>query len=276
LIQGWHWFTLPGPQARLLSAILQANKTYIRRGNAMNRILKNTAVALLALGLGSSVLALPADFDAKLQAESRPQADKDRDAARKPRETMEALGVQEGWTVVDVSAGGGWFTRVISAAVGPTGKVLAQFGTRPLQNNNGQAQRDMAAQLGNVEPVFAEMADIQPGIADAAVTALNFHDAYNFRGEEGAQAFLKDIYNVLKPGGVAVIIDHEGDEGADNANLHRIPVSTTREQIRKAGFEIVRETDILDNPEDDHTLPSADPALERATDQFMFIVRRPG
>lgn len=242
----------------------------------MNRILKNTAVALLALGLGSSVLALPADFDAKLQAESRPQADKDRDAARKPRETMEALGVQEGWTVVDVSAGGGWFTRVISAAVGPTGKVLAQFGTRPLQNNNGQAQRDMAAQLGNVEPVFAEMADIQPGIADAAVTALNFHDAYNFRGEEGAQAFLKDIYNVLKPGGVAVIIDHEGTEGADNANLHRIPVSTTREQIRKAGFEIVRETDILDNPEDDHTLPSADPALERATDQFMFIVRRPG
>lgn len=241
----------------------------------MNRILKKAAVTLLALGMGSTVLALPADFDAKLQAESRPQADKARDEARKPRETMEALGVQEGWTVVDVSAGGGWFTRVISAAVGPTGKVLSQLGTRPLQNNNGQAQRDMAAQLGNVEPVFADMADIQPGVADAAVTALNFHDAFNFRGEEGAQAFLKDIYNVLKPGGVAVIIDHEGNEGADNANLHRIPVSTTREQIRKAGFEIVRETDILDNPADDHTLPTSDPSLERATDQFMFIVRRP-
>src|SRR5690606_35768974 len=118
-----------------------------------------------------------------------------------PRETMEALGVQEGWTVVDVSAGGGWFTRVISAAVGPNGKVLSQVGARALQNNNGQAQRDMAAELGNVEPVFTDMADIEPNVADAAVTALNFHDAYNFRGEEGAQAFLKDIYNVLKPGG---------------------------------------------------------------------------
>ena len=242
----------------------------------MNKLLKNTGIALLALGMGSVVLALPADFDAKLQAESRPQADKDRDEARKPRETMEALGVQEGWTVVDVSAGGGWFTRVISAAVGPNGKVLSQVGARALQNNNGQAQRDMAAELGNVEPVFADMAEIEPNVADAAVTALNFHDAYNFRGEEGAQAFLKDIYNVLKPGGVAVIIDHEGNVGLDNADLHRLPPSIAREQIEKAGFEIVRQTDILDNPADDHTLSVRDPSLERATDQFMFIVRKPG
>lgn len=231
--------------------------------------------ALLALGVSTTLLALPADFDAKLQDASRPQADKDRDAARKPRETMEALEVQEGWTVVDVSAGGGWFTRVISAAVGPTGKVLAQFGERPLQNNNGQAQRDMAAALGNVEPVFTAMADIEPGVADAAVTALNFHDAYNFRGEEGAQAFLKDIFNVLKQGGIAVIIDHEGDHEMDNANLHRIPVDIARAQIQLAGFEIVDESGLLHNPADDHTVSSSDESLGRATDQFMFIVRKP-
>lgn len=231
--------------------------------------------AVLALGLNSVTLALPADFDAKLQDPARPQADKDRDEARKPRETMETLGVQEGWTVVDVSAGGGWFTHVISAAVGPGGKVIAQFGDRPLQNNNGQAQRDMAARLGNVEPVFAAMSEIPANSADAAVTALNFHDAYNFRGEEGAQAFLKDIYNVLKPGGVAAIIDHEGSAGNDNAALHRIPAATAREQIEKAGFEVLQLSDLLDNPDDNHTLEVRDPSLSRATDQFLFVVRKP-
>lgn len=242
----------------------------------MNTMFKNAGFTLLmALGLSATVLALPADFDAKLQDPSRPQADKDRDAARKPRETMEALDVQEGWTVVDVSAGGGWFTRVISAAVGPTGRVLAQFGERPLQNNNGQAQRDMAAELGNVEPVFTAMSGIEPGVADAAVTALNFHDAYNFRGEDGAQAFLKDIFNVLKPGGVAVIIDHEGSTGMDNAELHRIPADITRTQIQLAGFEIVDESGLLHNPEDDHSKSSNDESLGRATDQIMFIVRKP-
>lgn len=241
----------------------------------MNTFMKKASVALLALGLSTITLALPADFDAKLQDPARPQADKDRDAARKPRETMEVLGIQEGWTVVDVSAGGGWFTHVISAAVGPNGKVLAQLGARPLETNNGQAQKDMAARLGNVEPVFANMADIPANSADAAVTALNFHDAYNFRGEEGAQAFLKDIYNVLKPGGVAAIIDHEGNEGNDNQALHRLPPAIARAQIEKAGFEIVSESDVLDNPADDHTLEVRDASLSRATDQFFFVVRKP-
>ncbi len=231
---------------------------------------------VLSLGLTTIAAALPDDFDAKLQSATRPAADKERDAARKPKETMEALGVQEGWTVVDVSAGGGWFTYVLSAAVGPEGKVYSQFGERPLQNNNGQAQRDMAASLGNVEPMFVAMSEMPAGVADAAVTALNLHDAYNFRGEEGAQAFIKDIYNVLKPGGVAAIIDHEGTEGAANNDLHRLPASTAREQLVKAGFEIVSESDVLDNPADDHKVSSSDESLGRATDQFLIIVKKPG
>jgi predicted methyltransferase len=236
---------------------------------------KSGYAALLTLGISSLALALPDDFDARIQDESRPQADRDRDAARKPRETLEALGVQEGWTVVDVSAGGGYFTRVLSVAVGANGKVLSQVGARPLQNNNGQAQRDMAAQLGNVEIVFDEMSTIPAGSADAAITAQNYHDAYNFRGEEGSQAFLKDIYNVLKSGGVAVIIDHEGTEGANNGELHRIPAPVAREQIVKAGFEIVSESDALDNPADDHSLGVREASVRGETDQFLIVVRKP-
>lgn len=242
----------------------------------MTNLFSKTAIAaVLTLGLSSLTLALPADFDARLQDPARPQVDKDRDAARKPKQTMEVLGVEEGWTVVDVSAGGGWFTHVLSAAVGADGKVVAQFGERALQNNNGQAQRDLAARLGNVEPVFTAMSGIEAGSADAAVTALNFHDAYNFRGEEGAQTFLKDIYNVLKSGGVAAIIDHEGSDGAENADLHRVSASVARAQIEQAGFTIVEESDLLDNPADDHSKSSNDESLGRATDQFLFIVKKP-
>jgi predicted methyltransferase len=241
----------------------------------MKAFLKQSAIALaLAVGTSSLVLAaLPADFDAKIAA--RPDADKVRDDARKPKETLMELGVQEGWTVVDVAAGGGWFTRVLSAGVGPKGKVLAQFGERPLQTNNGQAQKDMAAQLGNVEPVFTATGAIAAGTADAAVTAMNLHDAFNFRGEEGGLTFVKDIYNVLKPGGVAAIIDHEGNAGVDNKDLHRISAATVKDLLTKAGFEIVKESQVLDNPKDDHTKPTNSPELERHTDQVFFVVRKP-
>jgi predicted methyltransferase len=242
----------------------------------MNTFVKKAGFAvMLTLGLSTFAMALPADFAEKMASPSRPQADKDRDAARKPMETMEALGVQEGWTVVDVSAGGGWFSTVLSAAVGPQGKVLSQFGARALQNNNGQAQRDLAASLGNVEPMFVPMAEMPAGTADAAVTALNFHDAFNFRGDEGATAFLADIFNVLKSGGVAAIIDHEGTAGAANNDLHRIPAAVVREYLVKVGFEIVTESDLLNNAADDHSLSSSDDSLGQATDQLLFIVKKP-
>jgi len=239
----------------------------------MNQFFKRTALCLtLAFG-ATSVLALPADFDAKMAA--RPDADKARDEARKPKETVELLGIQEGWTVVDVSAGGGWFTRVLSAAVGPKGKVLAQFGERPLQTNNGQAQKDMAASLGNVEPQFVAMSGVAAGTADAAVTAMNLHDAFNFRGEEAGVAFIKDIFNVLKPGGVAAIIDHEGNTGVDNKELHRIAAETVKSLIEKAGFEIVTDSQLLNNAADDHSKSSSDETLGRSTDQVFFVVRKP-
>ena len=242
----------------------------------MKNIFSKAGIAMvMAFGLSAAVLAVPADFAAKLASPDRPAADKARDEARRPLETMEVLGVQEGWTVVDVSAGGGWFTWVLSAAVGPQGKVLSQAGERALQNNNGQAQRDMAAKLGNVEPVFTGMDGIPAGTADAAVTALNLHDAYNFRGEVGAQAFLAEIFNVLKPGGVAAIIDHDGTLEMNNAELHRLPAEIARAQILKAGFEIVAESNILDHPVDDHTKSSNDESLGRMTDQFLFVVRKP-
>jgi predicted methyltransferase len=225
------------------------------------------------LALSGVALALPADFDSKMEA--RPQADRDRDAARKPKETIELLGVKEGWTVIDVAAGGGYFTRVLSAAVGPNGKVLSQVGARAAEQNGGQAQKDMAAELGNVEIVFNDMSSSPAGTADAAITAQNFHDAINFRGEDGAQAFLKDIYNALKPGGVAVIIDHEGTAGNNNQELHRVPKDTTREQIMKAGFEVVSESDLLNNPADDHSLSVRDASVRGETDQFLFVVRKP-
>ncbi|HTR00447.1 MAG TPA: hypothetical protein VMH83_10670 [Candidatus Acidoferrum sp.] len=242
----------------------------------MNKLIKTAAISLvLGLGLASiaAQAALPPDFDAKLAA--RPEADKVRDAARKPKETVQLLGLEAGQTVVDVAAGGGWFTRVLSAAVGPKGKVIAQFGPFALRQNNGQAAKDLAKELGNVEAVFDPMNKIAPESADAAITALNLHDTYNNGGEAAGEAFIKDIVTVLKPGGMAIIIDHNGNEGADNKTLHRIPVATAKALILKAGFEIVKESNLLANPKDDHTKPNRDESLGRATDQFLFVVRKP-
>jgi predicted methyltransferase len=227
--------------------------------------------AALAAGIAGTAKALAPDFMDKLEAESRPLEDRMRDGARRPYQVMTLLGVEEGMTVVDVGAGGGWYTRVLSAAVGPSGKVLAQFGSRALSQNNGQAQRDMASQLGNVEPVFVEVAEMGEGVADVAVTGLNVHHMTAERG----LPYMQNLLRILKPGGLAAISDHVGDPAINNQSLHRIPIADVRGWIEQAGFEIVEESNILRQAADDHTLSATDARLGRNADVFLFIVRKP-
>ena len=238
------------------------------------KVLLTARAALLTCSLAaasSAFAAVAPDFMAKLTAESRPLEDRVRDGARRPYQVMQLLGVNAGQTLLDVGAGGGWFTRVLSAATGPSGKVIAQFGPRALQRENGKEQKDLVAPLGNTEAFFGNVSEIPPNSIDAAVTALNMHHM----NAERAGPYLKEIFAALKPGGRAAIIDHVGIPTANNSQLHRMLPSDAKTWIQQAGFEIVTESDILRTTADDHTLSVEDPILGRDVDQFLFIVRKP-
>jgi predicted methyltransferase len=213
-----------------------------------------------------------------LASPNRPAEDKARDAVRKPIETVQFLGVKTGSTVVELFALGGWFTEVLSAAVGPSGKVYAQnpdfFVNRQGFTESEKVRHD---RLGNVQAVHGELADAHITGADAALTAQNLHDIYNGPGGEAAAvAFAKSVYDALKPGGVFGVIDHVGVAGQDNASFHRMQVAQAKDVLTKAGFTIEAESSLLANPADDHTKGIRDPAVRGHTDQFLIRARKPG
>jgi len=224
-----------------------------------------TLIVLIGLsaGLAMSAQAVAPDFMDKLAVDARPAEDKARDGSRRPAQVMELLDVQEGMTVVDVAAGGGWYTEVLSAAVGPSGTVIAQFGPR----GNAEERQAKADRLGNVEAIFEGLPVAGAGVADRAITALSLHHRDT--------AFLREIYEVLKPGGMAVVIDHEGSAGMDNEELHRMVKADARRMVEEAGLEIVEDSELLDTSADDHSLYIMAPELGRDTDRFLFLVRRP-
>ena len=241
------------------------------------------ALALCMLGGALGSIAQAQDEQAArmrtaLASPERPQEDKDRDGARKPIETIQFLGIKTGQTVLDVFAVGGWFTEVLSAAVGPTGKVYAQNPTFFTQRQGfTEAEGERHKRLGNVEAVHGDIPQAGlNGKIDAAITALNLHDVYNSpAGEPGAIALLKGIYDALKPGAVLSVIDHVGIAGQDNAAFHRIQLQQARDAITKAGFTIEAESNVLANPADDHTKGVRDPSVARHTDQFLIRARKP-
>lgn len=218
----------------------------------------------------------------QLAASSRSDADKARDAGRKPAAVVTFLGFGERARILDVIAAGGYYTEVLSVAVGPAGRVHAQNNAFVLQLRDGANDKAMTARLAggrlaNVERLDREIAELglAPGSIDAAVTALNFHDIYNGRGTEAAQAFLSSVRKLLKPGGTLGIIDHFGSAEGDNTALHRIELSMVLAAVKAAGFELEATGELLRNAADDRSLNVFDPSVRGHTDRFVLKLRKP-
>jgi predicted methyltransferase len=240
---------------------------------------------LVALAfVNAAIAAEPApDLAAQLAAApGRSDEDKARDAQRKPAQVLAFLGLKPGDTALDVWAAGGWYTEVLSIAVGPTGHVYSQNPPMVLQFRDGAydkalAERLAGDRLANVERVDEALTD-EPLPADSidfAITAMNFHDVYNSDGADAGQAFMEEVFFALRPGGVFGVIDHVGVAGADNKKLHRIEPEKAKQAALAAGFVIEAESDLLAHPEDDHTKNVFDPDVRGKTDRFLLKLRKP-
>lgn len=214
------------------------------------------------------------DLDAALLNPLRPAQDKERDVNRKAPEILQFMGVEQGDTVLDVIAMGGWYSEVLSYAVGDSGTVYMHNNPIPITEGSTDERAERTSRRSNVNDFVGGIGQIPASSIDFAITALNFHDVYN-RSEDDAIGLLRQIHGVLKPGGVLGIIDHEGTAGADNVTLHRITFENAVKSAVEAGFVLTGTSSILENSNDDHTLAPFDPSLERNTDRFVLRLVKP-
>jgi len=223
----------------------------------------------------------PVGLAEKLASAARPQSDRTRDIGRKPAQVVEFLGFEPGMQLLDILAYSGYYTEVLSHAVGRAGRVFSQNPAHVLALSNGANDKALQQRLGhnrlpNVTRVNREFDDlgIAPNSLDGAITALNLHDLYH-RGPSHATSVLKNIFRVLKPGAVLGVIDHIGVPGRDNVRLHRMTKAQAITVAQAAGFKLVEESDLLANPYDDHTLFVFGPELRGITDRFLLKLVKP-
>jgi predicted methyltransferase len=252
--------------------------------------MKHTAIlsasALLALCLagaaaGAGNAALPAYIAAAISDSARPAADTERDADRKPGATLAFAGVKPGQQVLELAPGRGYYTRLLSAVVGPKGKLYVVTSPPRPDSPPGPSPVQVIASdphYSNVTVIVSRVAELKPPEGMNVVwTSQNYHDFHNIPNVDVA-TINHAVFQALKPGGIYLVLDHAAEAGSgarDTNTLHRIDEDTVKQEVESAGFKFLGESDILRNKADPRTAKVFDPAIQGHTDQFILKFTKP-
>ncbi|WP_300375965.1 methyltransferase domain-containing protein [Henriciella sp.] len=214
----------------------------------------------------------------------RPETDVERDELRKPAAVLSYMELMPGDTLLEMEAGDGYFTEIFSHYLGPQGELYMQ-NPAAFDSFLGDAPAKRLERLENVEYVRSNFDDIP--LDDASVDVVTWfqgpHELW-YTPESGAmlvgnpQASFPEIKRVLKPGGSFIVIDHAAPSGAPastGGDTHRIDPQIVRDLAREAGFVLISENDLYDNPDDDLDASVFDEAVRGKTDQFMMKFEKP-
>jgi len=169
----------------------------------------------------------------------------ERDQWQRPADVLRALDLREGYTVVDLGSGAGYFSLKISAAVGKRGQVIAVdlrrlslffLWTRALLR--GQS---------NVRVVVGKENNprLPAGTVDTVLICNTYHEFSN------PELMLDHVFRSLRRGGHLVVVDR-APRATEAEHAHEMPLSVVEGELRQKGFDIVSQDDhFIDRPGND-------------------------
>ncbi len=253
----------------------------------MNRIyLSLLAVFLVTASLSEHALSRDSMTlaNAVVTATDRSPEDRALDAGRKPVELLAFLGIQPGWRIADLGAGGGYTTELLKRGVGSEGVVYGQNSKKLLEMflEKPWSTRLAKPVMKGVVRLDRDFDDPFPGDMrplDAVTMVLFYHDTVWLGVNR--EAMNRAVFAALKPGGVFVIVDHSarpGDGAKVTDTFHRIEEDVVKSEVLAAGFVLDGQADFLRNNDDTrdwNDSPRAAGERRGTSDRFVLRFRKP-
>ncbi|WP_430884220.1 class I SAM-dependent methyltransferase [Fusibacter sp. JL216-2] len=158
-----------------------------------------------------------------------------------PDKVLDALKIEEGETVMDLGAGGGYFSIRLSEEVGDKGRVYA------VETNDDMLEY-MDNYLNLLQKSNVETVRTRGGVPDIPDESCDLIFARNvFHHLDNPTLFFLALGNKLKPTGRIAILDYKPTGGFSFISLfkHHIEENIILESMESAGFKPLQSFDFL-------------------------------
>lgn len=209
-----------------------------------------------------------AALKAALAGAHRSEANRARDAARHPIETLSFFGLRADMTVVELwPGGGGWYTEILAPTLRERGKLIAT-------NFDASGVTDPNDYRARVSKAFAEKLAAGPELYDrvgvvmvsppapfvlapagSVDLVLTFRNSHGWIEDGTAPAVYKAAFDALRPGGVLGVVQHRArpDDARDPkviADGGYVREDSLIATIEAVGFKLDAKSEINANPRD--------------------------
>jgi predicted methyltransferase len=213
---------------------------------------------------------------------AQPPEIRDRYAYRHPQETLQFFGIEPGMTVYETLPGSGWYSRILLAYLGPDGHLIGGdyaadmfplFGffsdefiaSKATWVEDWTAEAESWRDQNSASVTAFQMGSLPAelhGTADAALVVRTLHNLARFEPQGGyLTTALRDLYDILKPGGIVGVVQHMArDEMPDawaTGAAGYLKEDFVIQRLTQAGFEFTGSSDINFNDRDQPTTNDA-------------------
>lgn len=223
-------------------------------------------------------------IDSAMKSDIRTPEEKDRDAERKPRQTLEFFGLQDNMRVLELVPAAGWYTKIIAPVVADKGELFVAIGTdrlAPVLKSTPSLSKVQVVQTdAKMTPAPGKMGQFNLGTFSLGVKdldlVLTFRNYHNLT--PAARASLNQaVFAALKSGGHYGIVDHtrRHNEPDNPENWRRVDPVLVIKEVQAAGFVFEDFSNLHYIPDDELRYEVGRRSVTGNSDRFALNFRKP-
>ena len=189
-----------------------------------------------------------------------------RDKYRNPYETLSFFKIQPSMNVLELAAGGGWYTEILAPYLYQDGKLSVTHHNPEAGSYQKRSRASFDQKVSTnslLKGVNVITADVPPAGAftepETQDLVLTFRNLHNWLGRDAMQAVMQEAYDALREGGHFGVVEHRAPEGSSMEFMKKsgyVSQSLAIESAQQVGFKLVATSEINANPKDmaDHPM----------------------